>query len=166
MDILLAAYSHFKRNNPEAVTGLVIVGDGQERKVLEQQTVVLGISDEVKFVGWVKNAELPELFNRCDVYVSASRVETFGIAPIEAMSCGLPAIVTESGGPEYFVNEQNGVVVKNGDVAMLARAMGCMLKNYDSYNQDIVRKTMTEKFDKEVVVRRLLDIYRNILTKK
>ena len=74
------------QNLPDAV--LLIVGDGPERAVLEQQAQSLGVADRVIFVGAVPPAEVPRYYALGDVFVSASTSEAQGLTYIEAMAAG------------------------------------------------------------------------------
>lgn len=78
------------KNLPDAV--LLIVGDGPERAVLEQQAQSLGVADRVIFVGAVPPAEVPRYYALGDVFVSASTSEAQGLTYIEAMAAGLPLL--------------------------------------------------------------------------
>lgn len=78
------------RNLPDAV--LLIVGDGPERAVLEQQAQSLGVAGRVIFVGAVPPAEVPRYYALGDVFVSASTSEAQGLTYIEAMAAGLPLL--------------------------------------------------------------------------
>ena len=78
------------QNLPDAV--LLIVGDGPERAVLEQQAQSLGVADRVIFVGAVPPAEVPRYYALGDVFVSASTSEAQGLTYIEAMAAGLPLL--------------------------------------------------------------------------
>ncbi|MUT94720.1 MAG: glycosyltransferase [Subdoligranulum sp.] len=71
---------------------LLIVGDGPERAVLEQQAQSLGVADRVIFVGAVPPAEVPRYYALGDVFVSASTSEAQGLTYIEAMAAGLPLL--------------------------------------------------------------------------
>jgi glycosyltransferase involved in cell wall biosynthesis len=52
-----------------------------------------------------------------------SDVETFGVALIEALACGLPVVATRSGGPDEVITPEVGILVDRGDVAGLAQAL-------------------------------------------
>lgn len=102
---------------------LVVAGEGSLRKRLADLSVHLGITDRVRFVGWLDQAELPTLYQASDFFVLPSvstRLvkETWGLAVNEAMSAGLPVIATdtvgaaagglvESGATGWVVAERN-----------------------------------------------------------
>jgi glycosyltransferase involved in cell wall biosynthesis len=86
----------------------------------------LGV-DGVFFAGWRGHGDLPLGLASADCFVAASTAEPFGLVYLEAMSCGLPVIGTQSGGPPSFVNvvpgEPDGWLVPPDDEAALADAI-------------------------------------------
>ena len=55
--------------------------------------------------------EIVKVYEECDCFVLPSAGETFGVVYVEAMAAGLPVIATRCGGPEDFVNEDNGILI-------------------------------------------------------
>lgn len=77
-------------------------------------------------------ADLARLYASCDLFVSASWWESFGIPPLEAMACGAPVVMTDSrGGREYARPDQNCLMTPIRDPAALAQAMIELLQNPD-----------------------------------
>jgi rhamnosyl/mannosyltransferase len=106
---------------------LRIVGDGADRNRLEALSVQLGVSTRVEFAGSIPDEDLIKAFADADVFVlpSVSRAEAFGLAMVEAMANGLPAISTTLGTGTDWVNldEVSGFVVRPGDAKALAGAI-------------------------------------------
>jgi glycosyltransferase involved in cell wall biosynthesis len=99
---------------------LVVVGDGPFRAELEG--LLKGLP--VTFTGFVQGADLPKAIASCDVKVFPSMTDTWGNAPLEAESCGLPVIVSEIGGPRELMREGvTGLRVGGHDADELAAAM-------------------------------------------
>jgi len=106
----------------------VLVGDGPCLKDLELQRDTLGLSGSVAFLGHQTN--IPELLGQMSVFVLPSTSEGLSIATIEAQAAGLPAVVTECGGPaEVVVHAETGMVVPPTDPNALAKAILCLLRN-------------------------------------
>jgi glycosyltransferase involved in cell wall biosynthesis len=101
---------------------LVCAGSGPEQRQLEQLAAKLGIRDRVRFLGFVNQSELPELYAAADVLCLPSEYEAFGLVVNEAFSCGVPAIVSAAcGAAEDLVREgETGFVVPVGDVSAYA----------------------------------------------
>jgi glycosyltransferase involved in cell wall biosynthesis len=91
----------------------------------------LGISDSVKFVGFIPNEKLPEYLASADVYVSTSLSDAgLAASTAEAMACGLPVIVTDFGDNRRWVkNGVNGFIVPLRDPKTLADKIVYLLKN-------------------------------------
>lgn len=104
---------------------LVVVGDGAERSVLQALIDELGIGDSVHLVG--ARSDLPLWYRAADLYVSSSDYEGLSNTLLEAMSSGLPVVVTAVSGTAALVGRTGaGIVVPVGDEQALADAMGAM----------------------------------------
>jgi glycosyltransferase involved in cell wall biosynthesis len=92
--------------------GLVIVGDGSERKRLEDLANTLDVADRVYFAGQVSQAETIRLMAACDFFVLNSTYEGLPHVVLEAMSLGLPVVATAVGGtPEVVCDGGNGRLI-------------------------------------------------------
>lgn len=98
----------------------VIVGDGPERKALQQEADRAGVGEHLVFAGYVnESSELEKYYRSADVFIMTSRfladkgdVEGFGIVYLEAASCGLPAIAGRTGGVgEAVVDKVTGLLI-------------------------------------------------------
>jgi teichuronic acid biosynthesis glycosyltransferase TuaC len=100
----------------------VVVGDGPEREPLRRLAGELGVADRVELTGQLPHAEAVARARRCDVFVMPSVDEAFGVAYVEAMAAGVPAIGTRGEpGPEEIGREGPGLrLVPPGDVEALA----------------------------------------------
>jgi N-acetyl-alpha-D-glucosaminyl L-malate synthase BshA len=99
---------------------LVVVGDGPERASAEQKARELGLSENVRFLG--NQVRFIELLKQADAFMLTSEIESFGLAALEAMSCGVPVLGYRVGGLPEVVNERAGVLVPPFDLDALARA--------------------------------------------
>ncbi len=99
---------------------LIVIGDGPYRAVFEEQLQGLPVT----FTGYLHGEELATALASCDVKVFPSTTDTWGNAPLEAQSAGLPVIVTDIGGPaELMENAVTGVMVRGNDARSLQYAM-------------------------------------------
>jgi glycosyltransferase involved in cell wall biosynthesis len=127
IDTLLRAFALLA---PPHDVRLLIVGDGPQRDELQALARQLGIADRVQWPGAVPHDQVPQWLQRLDVYVAASRLdsESFGVAVVEAMACGVPVVVSDAGGlPEVVVAGDSGLVVPRDDPAALAAALAHLL---------------------------------------
>ncbi len=100
---------------------LLIVGDGPEHATLTTLAQALGVSAVTTFAGAVPHRDVPSWLNQLDIYVAASRQESFGVAVLEASACGLPVVVSATGGlPEVVRSGETGFIIPVGDACALA----------------------------------------------
>ncbi len=99
-----------KRNN----INLLIAGDGPYRTEIENKTKNL---EEVFMLGRVEHEILPYIYSGSELFLFPSNSDTFGMAVLEAQACGLPAIVSDKGGPKGIVIDgKTGFVAKEDDI--------------------------------------------------
>jgi glycosyltransferase involved in cell wall biosynthesis len=110
---------------------VVLVGDGPSRKSLEEQLRVLRLGDRVHFAG--HQDEVGQWLAAMDVYINCSHSEGLSQGVLEALSMGIPLIVTDVGDHLHVVRgaEPCGLVVPRGDTAALANAIEQMANDLD-----------------------------------
>lgn len=88
----------------------LIVGEGNEREYLEKNL------KHAEFTGFLEGEQLAEAYANMDVFIFPSETETFGNVTQEAFGSGVPAIVTDKGGPKFIVSAgETGFIAKNPD---------------------------------------------------
>jgi hypothetical protein len=103
---------------------LLLIGDGPQRGALEELASELGIATEVQFMGQVEHDTVISNLKASDIFVLPSYEEAFGIAYLEAMACGLPAIGCRGEGPaDYISDNKTGILVSPRSVDELMRAI-------------------------------------------
>ena len=122
----------------------------------------LGLGDYVNFHGAKPKLEVAEFMRRCDILVSSSFAETFGITLIEALASGKPVIATNSGGPRDIVNDMVGKLVPPGDVSALADAIDHVLDHYEDYPAEKIARYARERYSHEAVGKQLNEIYQTV----
>jgi glycosyltransferase involved in cell wall biosynthesis len=148
-------------------TKFIIAGKGSEEEKLRELTKSLGIADNVKFIGFIPNDELPQYLNTMDVYVSTSLSDA-GIAAstAEAMACGLPVIVTDVADNKKWVEDGvNGFVIQMKDPKSLAEKIIYLLKNEDIRKQfgKVSRKIIEERNDYYKEMGKMEDLYEQLV---
>ncbi|MHB8753365.1 MAG: glycosyltransferase [Candidatus Acidiferrales bacterium] len=110
---------------------LVYAGDGLMRNALETEANRLGISDRTRFLGFVNQSALPQVYCGSDLLVLPSEYEPFGVVVNEAMLCGRGVIVSDRVGARFDLVQQNetGFVFPAGDVDELAGILKHVLPN-------------------------------------
>ena len=126
LDTLLDAFSRLRAAGRRLQ--LAVVGDGPHREALSRR----GRRPDVVFTGFLHGPDLAAAYASADLFVFPSTTDTFGNAVLEAMACGLPAVVTDRGGPQEIVRRRGGGVVAEATAAGLAGAAAALLDSPDA----------------------------------
>lgn len=161
MDLTIEAFYRAFGNNPKVT--LTIFGQGPERKKLEDLISKYNLNSQVKLMGLCSREEIAEQFKKTDCFVLASQSETFGVAYIEALAVGVPVIATKCGGPEAFVNDDNGLMVDVNNIEQLIEAMKYMYNNIGKYDRKSIARKTVEEFSPESVADRIIKQYDEVL---
>lgn len=125
----IAAFARVSGNNPCA--HLVIAGDGPLREGCEQSTSNAGLVGRVHFAGVVAHDDIPALMAACDVFVSTSTLTNRALPTCEAMMCGVPVVVYDTGDTATVVKDgESGLLVSDGDIDALARGIERLLADH------------------------------------
>lgn len=128
VDMVVKAIPLVLSQSPEA--RFILGGDGELREKLEKLVSKLGITDAVRFVGYISYDEVPAYLSSADVYVSTSLSDSTSLSLQEAMACGLAPVVTDlPGNREWIVDGENGFLVPINDIQALADRIAYLLKN-------------------------------------
>jgi glycosyltransferase involved in cell wall biosynthesis len=112
---------------------LQFLGSGPMRPLLEAEVTERGLSEKVTFLNSVSHQEIPNILGAADIFVnhavSIGRWEEyFGIANLEAMSCGLPCVLTACGGIPYAIREKDvALFVEERNIVQLREAISCLV---------------------------------------
>ena len=135
---------------------LLLVGDGPERSDAETWARENGIGERVRFLG--KIDDIVPLLSVSDLMLMPSSGESFGLAALEAMACGVPVIVTDMGGfPEFIANGKHGYLVELGNVGRMSEKALELLSDtgrWQTFSRNCLRQarkyqvsTMVEKYE-------------------
>ncbi len=113
---------------------LLLLGDGPEKEKAEQQCVELGIQDNVIFFG--NTHEIDQILAYADLFLLPSETESFGLAALEAMACGVPVISSNTGGlPEVNKQGFSGFLSNVGDIKDMTQNAILILKDDETLNK-------------------------------
>jgi glycosyltransferase involved in cell wall biosynthesis len=161
IDILLHSVRHAFPDNQDFT--LTIVGEGPLFNELTALSQRLGIFSSVNFAGRKDKTEVKELLDHSDALILPSRSETFGVVIVEALSRGCPVIATISGGPEFLINEHNGILVRPENPIELSAAILNMRARRCDYNRDSIQADVLTAYGTRSFQRRMNDIYSVII---
>jgi len=88
-----------------------LVGKGDEEETLKVKLKGLKLDAHVKWINWLPQEELAEVYMKNDLFLFPSLHDSGGMVVLEAMSFGLPIVCFDIGGPGYFVNKNIGLKV-------------------------------------------------------
>lgn len=107
---------------------LMIAGEGPDELKLKNLAQRLQVAKVTTFLRAIPYEDVPKYLNSMDIYVAVSRRESFGVAAIEAMACGLPVIVSDADGfKETVIDKITGMVVPRENVEATAKAIGQLI---------------------------------------
>lgn len=142
---------------------LRIGGRGKFLKRYQKMAKDLEINRHIQWLGFLTKEEVLHQMQACDVFILASHHESFGLVYLEALACGRPVIATRSGGPEDFINDNNGLLVRQRSIKDIATAILEMKKNFHQFNPQKIRKQTLEKYSSKVVARKIFELYRQFI---
>lgn len=158
-DILIEAFAKIAHDNNFKLT---IVGDGNQRTLLQQLIVKHNLQSKVLLVGRKSRPEVADILANSDVYVSSSRNENFSVSVLEALSVGLPVVATICGGIKECINESNGLLVPTEDVNALSSAMLKIAQNISNYNRESIAQDFENRFSTKTIVNNLVSIFESV----
>jgi len=146
----------------------VISGKGQsnEMKKLVAHAVKLGVRNNIVFTGYFPDKKLPKLYQAADVFAFSTFYENLPFAVLEALSTGLPVVTTSVGGiPEMIDNGKNGFLVQPFNAKELSdKILRCL--EHPAVASEIgfsARQTILERFDWQLIVKKVLRVYEEAL---
>jgi glycosyltransferase involved in cell wall biosynthesis len=144
---------------------IIIVGDGHQRKELENFIENVKLEPYVELLG--KRSDIPYLLKASDVFVLPSMHEAFGLVLLEAMMAELPVIATSRGGvPEIITHGESGILIEPRNSQAIANAIENLIDDPEMAKKisKAGQKRAREKFDLKRMVEETEDLYSKILS--
>ena len=160
MDLLIDSF-HMAFQDDKKVY-LKIFGEGTERVILEKKIELYNLSERVLLLGLQDRQNIFREMEKSDCFILLSKAETFGMAYVEAMATGLPVIATRCGGPEEFVNEQNGILVPINNSEAVVKAMIKMRDSAIKYDSRKISEYVIQKYSNNSIVTQLVEVYTKV----
>ena len=146
---------------------LILVGDGPDTGDIMNQVRELGLSVRVIFLG--NQDRVHTILPLADVFLLPSANESFGLAALEALSCGVPVVGSIVGGvPELVIDGENGYLRPIGDIEAMAESSMNILTD-DRLREKLstnARSMVLEKYKIDDIIDRYLAFYRKVLDAK
>ena len=141
---------------------LSIIGDGPDRKMLEELVRSHGLNGSVRFLGRLPNSGVLDHLATTGNVIINSNYETFSVVTGEALAQGRPVIATRCGGPIAFVTPENGILIEKQDDEALSKAMIELARRNDRAPEKI-RASVSDRFSYEAVGATFMKIYERVL---
>src|SRR5699024_2682769 len=157
---VVSVFAHILEHGIDAK--LLLVGDGPDRNRAEQRCRDLGICDDVRFLG--KQERVEEVLSIADLFLIPSGPETFGMAALEAMGCGVPVVSSNIGGlPEVNIPGKTGYLCDLDDIECMGDHSVEILKDEKLHKKMSKQaRKHAEQFDLASIVDRYEDFYRKV----
>jgi len=167
IDFLIRAFAHAK----DQTDAHLIIGGGSKnpkqhetdvKKSLTDLVEDLGVSDHVRFTGYVTDEQLDPYYRQANVFVLPSKYKPFGMTVLEAMACGTAVVATGLGGLRHVLtSEEDSLLVDPSNTEELGGAIVRVLTDGDLRNrlQETGLKLIEEKFSWQSIARQHLSFY-------
>ena len=142
---------------------LLLVGDGPERSNLEALAGTLGIGESIRFTG--EQGEVLPYYHAADLFALPSRTEGLSNALLEAMACGLPVVVSRTGGARDLVQDgHNGLFVEPEDAAGCCAQMAALLASPELWARyaQAARASVIAHASLSATIERTVGLYRGL----
>jgi N-acetyl-alpha-D-glucosaminyl L-malate synthase BshA len=143
---------------------LLMVGDGPDRAPAEHLAWTLGVSNQVEFLG--KQNHVENLIRLAHVVLMPSEMESFGLASLEAMACGVVPVATRVGGlPELITDAEDGFLERVGDITRLAGRAVQLVSDEGMHARmaAAARATAMTRFSTEKIIPQYEGFYKKVL---
>jgi len=154
----------FHRVYQDQAARLVMIGDGPERPAAERLVRELELHHRVTFTGAMPDAA--KLLAQADAFLLPSDGESFGLAALEALACGVPVVGARAGGlPEVVIDGEVGILEEVGDVLRMGARLSELLGDADQRARfsAAARRRVEEHYRTERVVPAYESVYRRVL---
>jgi glycosyltransferase involved in cell wall biosynthesis len=159
IDKLLEALVIVKQQVP--AVWLAIAGKGSQREALAEQAAVLGLTDHVRFLGYVPDADLPICYQAADLTVVPSQsLEGFGLVLLESLACGTPVLSTPVGGmPEVLRPFDPHLVTRDATALAIAdRLLEYLTGNLELPDRESCRNYAVQHYDWQIIAPRVQEV--------
>ncbi len=144
---------------------LLLVGEGPWKKRLMVTAEKLGLTKDVKFIGFVNDVMLSEIYNSCDICVHPVLEQSFGLVPFEAISSGKPVLVSSKcGAAEIFEKYAPGMIVEPSPQKVAEKILE-VYRNYEDVVHEVLemRNMIVKILSPQMYAKKILKIFQETL---
>ncbi|MBN1498550.1 MAG: glycosyltransferase [Spirochaetes bacterium] len=163
IDFMIEAITPVMNKNKNV--NLIFAGDGPYLQTLKEK-----YSEKANFffLGTIPNKLLPEIYSASDLLVFPSETDTFGMVVLEALACGTPALVSQTGGPKNIVKDaETGYILDTGSLELWKEKIDEMVMHIENNSHKYLhlahgsRKHVLENFDFEKILDNFIKTEKN-----
>jgi glycosyltransferase involved in cell wall biosynthesis len=141
---------------------LHIAGTGDDEAYLKKYCGDL-LERKIFFKGYLSGPEISNFYNSVNCILVPSHFETFSVVAAEALASGVPVIAARCGGPEEFVSEDCGIVLKSNQPEGIAIGIKEMMQSYPSFDPEKISNYAKNLFSQASIIKKFGDVYEKIL---
>jgi glycosyltransferase involved in cell wall biosynthesis len=162
VDLLIEAYNTTLKEYPNA--RLTLVGEGPLKESIENKIEKLGLKKNIQIINRIDNSDLPALYNQADIFILPSLMEGIPRTLLEAMSCGIPVIVTELPHLANLVKDA-GLFIPRENPIVLSEQIARLLQNKElalrlgNHGREIIEK----QYSWQDTVQQTLNVYQEFV---
>lgn len=165
VDVVAKAFVQACRERPDL--RLILLGAGSQAGVIREILLRGGVMENVYFGGGVRQADLPAFYRAADIYLSASHSDGSSVSLMEALACGLPALVSDiPGNRDWICEGENGWFFPDSDADALAKGILRAAALHDHLPQmaRAARRTAETQANWKVNFEKCLHAYERVIT--
>jgi glycosyltransferase involved in cell wall biosynthesis len=157
---LIRTLPHLLQRHPGLI--VTIVGDGPDRRDLEDEARPLGVEDAIEFTGALPKADVAGIVSTSRVLALPSYRENLPCVLLESLCSGVPVVATRVGGVEEIVGAHDGVLIPPGDDEALYEALDGVLSDPGRFDRRAIAERAVARFSRTAVGLRLDGVYRSV----
>ncbi|MCP1716116.1 glycosyltransferase involved in cell wall biosynthesis [Methanocalculus alkaliphilus] len=164
VEFIIQAMDTLVKEYPDLM--LTLVGEGPEKRSIQNQIAGLGLENAIKIIDFIRNDEMPVVYQHSDIFLLPSLHEGVPRTVLEAMSCGLPVVISEFTHLRDLL-DGGGIMFPKKNVPALANCLRILINNEDQRKimGNLARERIVRELSWDETVRRTLDLYQKILLK-
>ena len=168
-DLFVEAMIQIMREYPDCsavLAGLCRPKFSEFEKKLRDRIKSVNLEKRIVFLGELKRTAMVQLYRQMDMCVTPSRVEGFGLVPLEALACGTPVVTSDTGAWPWIVDSEVGGVVRAGDLESLTEKIRLLLSDRVRLRKMrvVARQRVVTRYSIESEANALNQFYRQLMS--
>jgi len=163
IDSFYEAFSKIK--NLDKVV-LLIGGEGSYKSSIQSKIEKYNLKNNIILLGQLSRQEVEYILENSDCFVYGSEYETFGVVLAEALAKGVSVITTDCKGPIDFINETNGIIVKERKIDEFSNALLNIYNNKNRFDKEKIKQFAFENLSETAFIKRYKKLYEQTIIQR